>query len=119
MKERNAHIHTNGNIFYSSGAALDIKIREILRVVVEIQEHSKPVIEHCCRDFLVESHDPDGREYFSAADRTREVLIHDNYLSQEDIGFCLRFDLASLAGRQEIDSIHMLHEALAKVYRSD
>lgn len=33
--------HPNGNIFFSTQAALDKKIREVLRVVAEIQTHSK------------------------------------------------------------------------------
>jgi hypothetical protein len=41
---RNDTTHPNGNIFYSTEAALDITITEILRVVAEIQTHSKPVI---------------------------------------------------------------------------
>ena len=34
--------HPNGNIFFSTQAALDAKITEILRVVDEIQTHSSP-----------------------------------------------------------------------------
>ena len=67
-----------------------------------IQTHSKPVIEHCYRDFLLQNYDPDEREYPDAADQIREVLIHENYLSQEDIGICLGFDLAGIADRPEI-----------------
>ena len=93
VDDRNESAHPNGNIFYSTEAALDIKITEILRVVDEIQTHSKPVIEHCYREFLLQNHDPDEREYPDAADQIREVLIHGNYLSQKDIEICLGFDL--------------------------
>ena len=37
---RNETAHPNGNIFFSTQAALDTKITEILRVVDEIQTHS-------------------------------------------------------------------------------
>ena len=84
-----------------------------------IQTHSKPVIEHCYRDFLLQNHDPDEREYPDAADQIREVLIHENYLSQEDIGICLGFDLAGIADRPEIDSIRTLHEVLKSEYGPD
>jgi len=63
VDDRNDTAHPNGNIFFSTQAALDIKIREILRVVEEIQTHSRPVIEHCYGEFLRQNHDPDGREY--------------------------------------------------------
>ena len=105
MDDRNESAHPNGNIFYSTEAALDIKITEILRVGAEIQTHSKPVIEHCYRDFLLQNHDPDEREYVDAADQIREVLIHGNYLSQKDIEICLSFDAESLAEHPGIDAI--------------
>src|SRR5450432_1150439 len=44
VDDRNESAHSNGNIFYSTKAALDIKITEILRVADEIQGHSRPVI---------------------------------------------------------------------------
>lgn len=90
--------------------------RSILRVVAEIQTHSKPIIEDCYRKFLLQNHDPDEREYSDAADQIREVLIHGNYLSQKDIEICLGFDLANLAQPPEIDSIRRLHEMLQSEY---
>jgi len=71
VDERNESAHPNGNIFFSTEAAIDIKIPEILRVVAEIQTHSRPVIEHCYREFLRRNHDPDEREYADAADQIR------------------------------------------------
>ena len=117
VDDRNESAHPNGNIFYSTEAALDIKITEILRVVAEIQTHSKPVIEHCYREFLLQNHDTDGREYADAADQIREVLIHGNYLSQKDIEICLGFDIESLADRPEIEAMRELHAALVEKYR--
>ena len=116
MIDRNESAHPNGNIFYSTEAALDIKITEILRVVAEIQTHSKPIIEHCYREFLLQNHDPDEREYSDAADQIREVLIHNNYLSQKDIEICLGFDIEPLAERTGIAEIRALHAALVEKY---
>ena len=45
VDDRNETAHPNGNIFFSTQAALDTKITEILRVVEEIQTHSKPIIQ--------------------------------------------------------------------------
>jgi len=47
------------------------------------------------------------------------VLIHENYLSQEDIGICLGFDLVGIADQPEIDSIRTLHEVLKSEYGPD
>ena len=119
VDDRNETAHSNGNIFFSTEAALDTKIREILRVVDEIQTHSKPVIEQCYREFLIQSLDPEEREYPDAPDQIREVLIHENYLSQKDIGFCLACDLANLAGHKQYASIRQLHAALIAEYQTD
>ena len=118
VDDRNASAHPNGNIFYSEPSALDRRITEILRVVDEIQTYSKSVIEHCYQNFLLENNDPDEREYADAIDQIREVLIHQHYLSQKDIGICLGFDLAHIADRSEIDSIRTLHEVLKSKYGS-
>jgi hypothetical protein len=119
VDDRNEAAHPNGNIFYSEQSALDRKITEILRVVDEIQMHSRCVIERCYRDFLLQNHDPEEREYPDAADQIREVLIHGNYMSQKDIEICLDFDLTGLAGRPETDSIRRLHEAMVSIYGPD
>jgi hypothetical protein len=119
VDDRNETAHPNGNIFFSTQAALDAKIAEILRVVDEIQTHSRPVVEHAYREFLLQNHDPEEREYPDAADQIREVLIHGNYLSQNDIDICFAFDLAGIADRPEIDSIRSLHEVLRSEYGPD
>jgi hypothetical protein len=116
VDDRNDTAHPNGNIFFSTQAALDKKIAEILRVVEEIQTHSKSVIERCYRDFLLQNHDPEEREYPDAADQIREVLIHGNYLSQKDIEICLGFDLKAVNDDPGIAGIRELHEALVASY---
>ena len=112
VDDRNNSAHPNGNIYFSTQAAVDIKITEILRVVDEIQRHSRPVIERCYREFLLKSHDPDEREYSESDDQIREALIHANYMSQRDIGICLRCNLADLHGRDEFSNIEALHQQL-------
>jgi len=119
VDDRNNTAHPNGNIFFSTQAALDTKITEILRVVDEIQTHSKPVIEHCYREFLIENHDPDVRAYPDATDQIREVLIYENYLSQKDIEICLGFDLASLGDAVPAEQARELHDALVARYGMD
>jgi len=119
VDDRNATAHPNGNIFFSTQAALDAKIAEILRVVDEIQGHSKPVIEHCYREFLLHNHDPEEREYPEAADQIREIFIHGHYLSQKDVEICLGFDLASLGDGASAEYVRALHEALLSGYGPD
>lgn len=119
VKERNDNAHTNGNIFFSTQAALDAKLTEVLRIVDEIQEHSKDIIQCCYRDFLLQNHDPEEREYTDATDQIREVLIHGNYLSQKDIDICLGFDVASLAADPQYGNMRELHDALKQKYDAE
>ena len=111
VDDRNESAHPNGNIFYRTKAALDTKITEILRVVAEIQTHSKPVIGHCYREFLLQNHDTDEREYPDAVDQIREVLIHGNYLSQKDIEICAAFDTTDYRAHPNFLGIESLHHA--------
>jgi len=119
VDDRNETAHPNGNIFFSTRAALDAKITEILRIVDEIETHSRSLIEHCYREFLLQNHDPDEREYSDVADQIREVLIRGNYLSQKDIEICLGFDLESLVDHPAYENIRALHYALIAEYGSE
>jgi hypothetical protein len=119
VDDRNDTAHSNGNIFFSTQAALDNKIREILRIVDEIQTHSRPVIEQCYHEFLLESRDPDVREYFDPVDQIREVLVHANYLSQNDIDVCRAFDIESVVGEAGEEAMRVVHAALSSAYSHD
>ena len=119
VADRNHTAHSNGNIFFSTQAALDKKIVEILRVVDEIQTHSKPLVERCYREFLLRSHDHEEREYLDTNDQIREILIHENYLSHMDINFCLAHDLSDLLERDESAQIEELHNCFQSAYGGD
>ena len=119
VDERNQTAHSNGHIFFSTQAALDIKITEILRVVEEIQTHSKPVIERCYREFLLCSHNHEERQYSDATDQIREVLIHENYMSQMDIKLCLAHDLSDLHKCGYYAQIEEFHNCLQAASRME
>jgi hypothetical protein len=119
VDDRNDTAHSNGNIFYSELGAFEIKVAEILRVVDEIQTHSKPIVERCYQQFLIANHDPEEREYPDPADQVREVLIHENYFSQRDIQICLAYDLNSLSTHSNFAAIEALHKCLRDTYADD
>ena len=112
VDDRNDTAHPNGNIFYSERGALDLKVREVLRVADEIQTHSAPFIERCYARFLIDNNDRENREYPDDTDQIRELLIHENYLSQKDIDICLAFDISQLAAEPQAAGIQELHQAL-------
>jgi hypothetical protein len=116
VRDRNETAHCNGNIYYNNAMTLDEKIRDILRVVNEIQLHSKPVIVDCYIDFLKNSSDREEREYEDNTDQIREALIHENYFSQRDIDFCVGSDLTQLESNASFPEIMELHNALRQEY---
>jgi hypothetical protein len=118
VKDRNATAHSNGVIHYADQKTLDLQIAETLRVVDEIQRHSKCVIEDCYRQFLLDSHDPEEREYPDDPDQIREVLIHGNYLSQKDIEICATYDISIHETHHNFTGIESLHQTLKQQYAS-
>jgi hypothetical protein len=118
VDDRNESAHPNGNIFYSEQSALDLKIREILRIASEIQAHSKSVIQRCYHVFLSENHDPEEREYPDPIDQIRELLIHQNYLSQKDIEICASYDMSIFKAHPSQLAIEDLHQCLLEKYCS-
>ncbi len=110
VDERNEIAHSNGHIFFADQTTADRKIGEILIQMAAIQTHMRLAIHDCLRRFLLESHNPEEREYYDDADQIQEVLIHANYFSQKDIEDCLVFDIASLSGQAEFPAIKVLFE---------
>jgi hypothetical protein len=119
VEYRNDTAHPNGNIFFSSREAIDNKIREILRIVNEIEEHSRDIIVECYEKFLVKSCDPEEREYTDPADQIREELIHRHYFSQKDVEICLNYDIDLLSNQPEYKNIFELHSTLISQYGTE
>lgn len=109
VRDRNDTAHSNGNIFFSTETELAGKIREIIRAVTEIQDHSADVMVQGYKRFLLDSADPEEREHLEVADQVREVLIHQNYMSLSDLRFCANYDITELAGHPHSGEIEALH----------
>lgn len=112
VKDRNESAHANGNIFFNDAKSVDKKIADVLKVVDDIEVHSKSLIERCYVEFLTSSQVPDDREHADDPDQLREVLIHPKYFSQKDVDACVKCDISGLAGERGFPSIHRLHRAL-------
>lgn len=119
VDDRNDTAHSNGNIFFATEAALEIKVNEILRAAAEIQAHSKPMIEIGYRAFLLASRDQEERQFVDDADQIREGLIHENYLSAKDIGYCRMFDIEALNAEDGFPVMKALHEKLSTMIPAD
>lgn len=117
VDDRNETAHPNGNIFFRTKSALEIKIRETLRIVEEIQIHSNPTIQRCYASFLQESCSSEDREYPDPTDQIREVLIHKHYLSRKDVDICAGFDLSGkFSAHPSFSAIESLHQTLKQQY---
>jgi len=118
VDERNEIAHSNGNIFYSDQAAADRKISEFLQQMAAIQNHMLPVLHDCFERFLIDSRDPENRQYIDDADQIREALIHENYFSQKDIEACMCFNVNKLATDENFPNIEALFDAFVESYES-
>jgi hypothetical protein len=119
VDERNKTAHPNGHIYCRDADGLDPVIKSTLRALAEIEVHSKPLIERCYETFLLQSSIPDDREHLDDTDQVREVLIHENYLSKQDVDICVRFDISRLNGATGFTEIQALHEALKLLHADD
>ena len=117
VDDRNDAVHANGNILFNAQHDADVQIRQVIRAVEEIQTYSRPVISRRYQEFLLQSHNPEEREYLDTEDQIREVLIHGNYLSQKDIEICVNFDISDL-GDANREAIEALHNTLCEAYGS-
>jgi hypothetical protein len=119
VKERNNVAHSNGNIFFRNKGDIDSKINEILRCIAKVQSHSTSVIHRCLEEFLLESADVENREFLETTDQVREILVHNNYLSQKDIEIARQYDINQLSGHDQYDNVQELYNALIILYTDE
>lgn len=119
IEARNQSAHSNGNIYLNSQQAIDDKITDVLRFVDEIQNLSEPIIDTCLIEFLKNSWNADERQYLDDAEQIREVLIHENYLSQKDIELMRGFDISRLASEKHYAEMESLFQTFSRLYKPD
>jgi hypothetical protein len=116
VRERNDIAHANGNIPFRNVTYLETRVNDIIRYAGEIQQYSKPVIQECFEKFLIDSQDEELRQYFDLTEQINEVLIHEHYLSQKDLEFCLQYDITQLTEQPKYDEIEKIFEILKSEY---
>ncbi len=118
VDDRNDAAHANGNIYYQTQNEMEAKIRQVLRAVEEIQSNFQHIMNSYYKQFLLQSLDPDEREYPDIEDQIREVLIRSNYLSKKDIEICVNFDISALPS-DDRQTANDLDNALRDMYGSE
>lgn len=118
VDDRNNAAHANGNIYFQSQNEMDTKIHQVLGDMSEIQSNFQPIMNSYYGQFLLQSHDPDEREYPDIEDQVREVLIRGNYMSEKDIEDCVNFDTSGLLS-DDRQNINDLDNALRNMYRPE
>ena len=116
VKRRNKIAHPSGTVFFNDQVTIDAEITEMMREVVNIQQHMRPIIMEVYGRFLMESSNIDEREYANPEEEIEASLIHRNYISQKDIEVCLTHDLAPLKTETNYPEIQALHQTLRKTY---
>jgi len=116
VDERNEIAHASGKLVFVAAENLDKKINEMMMLVEEIQTHSMNGIDACFKQFLIDSSDPDKREYYDPEDQLKEILINSNYLSQKDVEHLLVFDISKLIGETNFGEMEILFSSFASNY---
>jgi hypothetical protein len=116
VKRRNKIAHPSGTVFFNDQVSIDTEITEMMREVVNIQRHMRPIILEVYGRFLVDSSDIEEREYADPKQEIEVSLIHQNYVSQKDIDICLAYDLEPLRAEPHYSAIEALHQSLRKTY---
>lgn len=116
VKRRNKIAHPSGTVFFNDHVAIDAEIAEMMTEVRNIEAHMQPVILELYQRFLLDSADPEEREYADAADEITANFVHANYMSAADIVFCRGFDIETLSDRPGFEEMQALHAALAATY---
>jgi hypothetical protein len=119
VKRRNKIAHPSGTVFFNDQQAIDDEIDEMMKEVINIQMHMRPIILDLYDKFLRESADPEEREYSTPKEQIEAKLIHQNYFSQKDIDICLSFDLTNLADHPQYNNMLDLHDALKAEYGAE
>ena len=119
VKLRNNVAHSNGNIFFRAQKTVDNKIIEILCFAEEIQQHSKSAIQDCFKLFLIESQNEDERRYIDIQEQIHEELVHEHYLSQKDLEFCMEYDITELNEEPNYGEIERIFEELRIEYATE
>lgn len=116
VKRRNKIAHPSGTVFFNDHLAIDAEIAEMMTEVRNIEAHMQPVIVELYQRFLLDSADPEEREYADAADEITANFVHANYMSAADLVFCRGFDVKALSDKPGFEEIQALHAALAATY---
>lgn len=116
VKRRNKIAHPSGTVFFNDHVAIDAEIAEMMTEVRNIEAHMRPVILELYERFLLDSADPEEREYADAADEITANFVHANYMSAADLVFCRGFDIETLKDKPGFEEMQALHAALAATY---
>ena len=93
VKFRNEIAHSNGYIYMKNQTSIDNKIAEVLIIIEDIQFQAKSMIRKYFKQFLLNSYNPEDREYSLVNEQISEQLIKKNYMSKKDLEHCLKFDI--------------------------
>ncbi len=110
------HEHPSGTVFFNDRVSIDAEIAEMMREVIKIEDHMRPVIIEFYRRFLVDSADQEELEYATLEQEIEVNLIHRSYASPKDIDICLGFDIGGLRGHPNFRMIEDLHDTLRQSF---
>ena len=119
VDSRNEIAHSNGNIFYKTKESLEEQIGEMLSCIEIIHNKSISIIEKAYNSFLLESNNPEEREFIDDESQIKEIFVHGNYLSIEDVKIAKNWDISCLSSESNFQNIQSLSNTLKNIYKDE
>ena len=115
VRRRNKIAHPSGTVFFNDQRGIDQEITEMMREIINIQNHMQPVILALYESFLRETPDIEEREYADPKEEIEANFIHKFYISEADLRVCAEIELGELSDLPNFQTIMELHEALLQI----
>ncbi len=116
VRDRNSVAHSNGNIYFNTQQSADEKINEILRCIKEINDCGKHIILAVFIEFLERNWNSEEWEFSELKVQVEQILIKNNYLSKEDIKYCLTYNINQLLRNPNFNDINLFFDSIKIEY---
>lgn len=109
IDDRNDIAHANGNIFFNSKKTMAERIEKMTSCLEMLTIKLEPLVLEKTKEFLLESIDPELREFEEDNEQFEQILVKLNYLSRRDVrNIVSKFDIKSLNCNAQFEKLNSL-----------
>ena len=117
IDDRNDIAHANGRILFNSREAIAEKIEDMNSCLEMLTSRLEPLVLLKIKEFLLNSIDPELREFEEDNEQFEQILVKSNYLSRRDVyGGVAKLDINVFDGNSKFGEIKLLFDKLKERY---